>query len=226
MNVLLFGATGMIGRGVLLECLDDSRVSAVLAVGRRPTGLTHPKLRELTRTDFFDYSDCTAQLTGHDACFFCLGVSSAGMGEPDYTRLTYDLTIAAADALLRLNPDLVFCYVSGQGTDPTERGRFMWARVKGRTENRLLGMSARAYMFRPGYVQPMKGVRSSTTLYDVFYRAAGPLFPLIRRIWPRQVTTTENVGRAMIEVAARGYSGRILENPDINALANTGGGRE
>jgi uncharacterized protein YbjT (DUF2867 family) len=209
----------MVGAGVLTECLEDPRVRSVLVVGRKPCGVAHPKLRELIRSDFFDYSDAKADLKGHDACFFCLGVSSAGMTEAAYHRLTYELTLSAAAVLVDLNPGLTICYVSGEGTDSTERGRFMWARVKGQTENHLLRMSVNAYMFRPGFIQPLKGVRSKTTLYQAIYNVLGPLYPLLKRLFPRHLTTTENVGRAMIQVAATGYSKHVLENPDINVLA-------
>lgn len=219
MKAVLFGATGMVGAGVLVECLADSRVASVLVIGRRPCGVAHPKVRELVRADFFDWRDAAADLRGWDACFFCLGVSSVGMGEAAYHRVTYELTIAAAEALAAANPQLTFCYVSGEGTDGTERGRLMWARVKGKTENQLLRMPFRAYAFRPGYIQPFKGVRSKTRLYQAFYDALGWLYPVLRRLLPRHVTTTENMGRAMIRVAAEGYGKRVLENPDINALA-------
>jgi uncharacterized protein YbjT (DUF2867 family) len=219
LRVFLFGATGMVGAGVLIECLEDPRVSSVLAIGRHPSGVSHPKLRELIRADFFDYSDARADLAGYDACFFCLGVSVAGMSEPAYYRLTYELTVAAAEAFAAANPGSTFCYVSGEGTDSTERGRSMWARVKGKTENRLLRLPLKAFMFRPGYIQPLKGVRSKTRWYQAFYDVFGRLYPVLRRVASRHVTTTENVGRAMIEVAAAGYSRRVLENPDINLLA-------
>ena len=219
MKAVLFGATGMVGAGVLVECLADSRVASVLVIGRRPCGVAHPKVREMVRADFFDWRDAAADLRGWDACFFCLGVSSVGMGEAAYHRVTYELTIAAAEALAAANPQLTFCYVSGEGTDGTERGRLMWARVKGKTENQLLRMPFRAYAFRPGYIQPFKGVRSKTRLYQAFYDALGWLYPVLRRLLPRHVTTTENMGRAMIRVAAEGYGKRVLENPDINALA-------
>jgi len=220
-NVIVFGATGMVGAGVLIECLADPRVRSVLVVGRKPCGVTDPKIRELIRTDFFDYNDAKADLTGHDACFFCLGVSVAGMTEAAYHRVTYELTLSAAEALGTLNPGLTFCYVSGEGTDSTERGRFMWARVKGKTENHLLRMPFKAYMFRPGFIQPLKGVRSKTKWYQAVYRVLGPLYPVLKRVLPRHLTTTENVGRAMIHVAASGYQKHVLENPDINALAST-----
>jgi len=215
----VFGATGMVGAGVLTECLDDSRVASVLVIGRQPCGVVHPKVREIIRADFFDWRDAEADLRGWDACFFCLGVSSAGMKEAAYHRVTYELTVAAAEALAASNPRLTFCYVSGEGTDGTERGRMTWARVKGKTENRLLGMAFRAYAFRPGYIQPLKGVRSKTRLYQAFYDVLGPLYPLLKRLLPGHVTTTENVGRAMIRVAASGYGKRVLENRDINVLA-------
>jgi uncharacterized protein YbjT (DUF2867 family) len=220
-NVIVFGATGMVGAGVLIECLEDLRVRSVLVVGRTPCGVAHPKLRELIRSDFFNYSDAKADLKGHDACFFCLGVSASGMTEAAYHRLTYDLTLAAATALADLNPRLTFCYVSGEGTDSSERGRFMWARIKGKTENYLLRLPFKAYMFRPGFIQPLKGVRSKTRLYQAFYNVVGPIFPLVKLLLPRHVTTTVNVGRAMIRAAASGYSKHVLENPDINALAGT-----
>ena len=219
MNVIVFGATGMIGRGVLIECLEDPRVRSVLAIGRRACGLRHTKLRELIRSDLFDYRDATDDLQGYDACFFCLGVSATGMSEAAYRRVTYDLTIAAASALAGLNPRLTFCYFSGQGTDSTERGRLMWARVKGATENRLLKVFPKSgYMFRPGFIQPLKGARSSVRLYRLFYLVTAPLFPVLRRLFPRYVTTTVNVGQAMIRVAADGYSKPILETHDINWL--------
>jgi len=217
-KVALFGASGMVGAGVLIECLADPRVESVLAVGRRPCGATHARLREIVRTDLSDLRDLAGEFAGLDACFFCLGVSSAGMSEAAYRRVTYDLTMAAAKPMAERNPRLVFCYVSGEGTDGSERGRSMWARVKGKTENDLFALPFRAYAFRPGFIQPLKGVRSKTRLYRAFYDLAAPLWPLIRRLAPRHVTTSEAVGRAMIEVAARGYAQRVLENPDINAL--------
>lgn len=209
----------MVGTGVLIECLEDPRVQSVLAVGRRPCGVTHAKLRELIRTDLFDYSDAIDDLKGCDACFFCLGVSAARMTEAAYHRVTHDLTIAAADVLLELNPALTFCYVSGEGTDSTERGRFMWARVKGKTENQLLQMAPNAYMFRPGFIQPLRGVQSKKRVYQAFYAVLTPLYPVLKRMLPKHVTTTVNMGQAMIAVAERGHTKHVLENPDINSLA-------
>lgn len=219
MNVVIFGATGMVGSGVLLECLDDPRVASVLVVGRSPCGVEHEKVREHLRADFFDYGDVARELAGLDACFFCLGVSAYRMDEAAYSHLTYDLTLAAAGALSGASPGLTFCYVSGQGTDSSERGRFMWARVKGRTENALLALLPGACMFRPGYIQPLKGVRSKTRLYQAMYNVVAPMYPLFRRVFGAYMTTSENVGRAMIEVAARGCETRVLETGDINRIA-------
>jgi uncharacterized protein YbjT (DUF2867 family) len=218
MRVVIFGATGMVGQGVLRECLLDQRVSEVISVGRRPIGRSAPKLRELIRDDVTNLEPVESDLRV-DACFFCLGVSSAGMSEPAYTTVTYDLTLAVARALTRLNPGLVFVYVSGQGTNAA--GRAMWQRVKGRTENDLLAMDLRGYMFRPGIIQPRHGVASRTRLYRAAYVVATPLFPILRAVAPRSVTTTEILGRAMIEVAASKPDERILETPDINRYGSS-----
>ncbi|MET9606905.1 epimerase [Streptomyces sp. NPDC006512] len=220
MNVILFGGTGMIGRGVLRECLRDDAVTGVLAVGRTPLGVSHPKLRESVQPDPTDLSALAAELPGYDACFFCLGVSSVGMKEEAYRRVTHDLTLAAARPLAAANPRLTFVYVSGEGTDSTEQGRSMWARVKGKTENDLLELPFQAYMFRPGIVQPVRGVPSKTRLYRTLYAVTGPLITLLRLIAPNLVTTTEDLGRAMIAVATPGteHPGRILRPQDINRL--------
>jgi len=220
LHVVIFGATGMVGAAALLECLDDARVASVLAVVRRPTGMAHPKLTEIVRDDFFDYAQLRARFAECDACFFCLGVSSAGLTEAAYSRLTYDLTLAAAGAMAAANPQMTFCYVSGQGTDSTEHGRTMWARVKGRTENALLALPfRRAFMLRPGLIQPLRGVRSRTPLYQAFYTVLGFLVPLLRRLAPDQVTTSVGVGRALIRLAADGYPRTIITPADINRLA-------
>jgi uncharacterized protein YbjT (DUF2867 family) len=219
MNVLLFGATGMVGQGVLRECLLDAGVSRVLSVGRSATGQTHSKLRELIVPDLFDLSVVREQLSGFDACFFCLGVSSAGMSEEAYRHVTYDLTLAAAKVLVRLNPQMTFVYVSGAGTDSSERGSSMWARVKGATENALMRLPFKAaYMFRPGFIQPLHGVRSKVAHYRWTYVLASPFFGLLRRLAPRHVTTSEQVGRAMLAVARRGAPTPLVETVDINAL--------
>ncbi|GAA3562303.1 epimerase [Nonomuraea rosea] len=218
MRVILFGATGMVGRGVLRECLADDRVTEVLAVGRSPVGPVRGKLRELRHDDLLDLSAIEGELAGYDACFFCLGVSSAGMSERDYRLITYDFTLSVAGTLARLSPGSTFVYVSGAGTDAN--GRAMWARVKGATENALLDLPLRAYMFRPGFIQPMYGVTSRTRVYRLAYVVARPLFPLIRRLFPAAVTTTEQIGLAMITVAERGAPERILGPADINALAS------
>jgi uncharacterized protein YbjT (DUF2867 family) len=219
MKVILFGATGMVGQAVLRECLLDSGVEAVLAVGRHETGQRHAKLRELVHQDFTDFSAVKDALAGYDTCFFCLGVSSAGMKEQDYSRVTYDFTLAAARILAELNPHMTFLYVSGMGTDSSEKGRSMWARVKGRTENALLGLPFKAsYMIRPAFIQPLHGVRSKTKLYNALYTVLGPLQPLLETFFPKFVTTSEQVARAMLEVARHGATQRVLENPDLNAI--------
>lgn len=219
-NVIVFGATGMVGQGVLRECLLDPSVEAVLAVGRSATGQDHVKLREIVRLDLFDLAPIEDELSGWDACFFCLGVSSVRMAEADYRRITYDLTLSVARMLAELNSEMTFVYVSGQGTDGTERGRRMWARVKGETENALFALPFRAYAFRPGYIQPMHGVQSRTRWYATVYAVAAPLYPMLRRLFPRFVTTSEQMGRAMLAVARGGAPKRVLETADINALAN------
>jgi uncharacterized protein YbjT (DUF2867 family) len=220
MKVILFGATGMVGQGVLRECLLDSGIESVLAVGRNPLRAPRqPKLCEILHEDFTDYSDSEPQLTGYDACFFCLGVSSVGMEEERYRHLTYDVTLAAAKTLSRLNPQMVFVYVTGRGTDSTEQGRLMWARVKGKTENDLLKLPFKAaYMFRPAGIQPLHGIRSKTGWVQAIYVATSPLLSLLNRVAPKYMTTTEQVGRAMIKVARDGFPKPVLESEDISSL--------
>ncbi len=220
MKVLLFGATGMVGDGVLHECLGDPRVESVLAVTRSALSMAHPKLREIRRKDFFDYRDLSRELEGIDACFFCLGVSSIGMKEADYYHLTYDLTLSAASALAAAHPNATFCYVSGEGTDSSERGRRMWARVKGKTENALLALPLDAYMFRPGFIRPRPGGRSKTLWIRLAYAILDPLYPVLSKLAPRHMTTLENVSHAMLAVADVGYEKRVLENSDINAVGS------
>jgi uncharacterized protein YbjT (DUF2867 family) len=219
MKILLFGATGMIGQGVLHECLLDPQVTEVLSVGRSPSGRTHPKLRDILHQDFFDFSAIEGEFSGLDACFFCLGVTSTGLTEEAYHRLTYDLTLAVARTLSRLNPGMTFSYVSGAGTDSTERGRVMWARVKGQTENALLRLPFKAvYLFRPGVIQPLHGITSSTRLYRILYRVLGPILPLLKAVAPDSLTTTEQLGKAMIHAALQGAPKAVLETRDINRL--------
>jgi uncharacterized protein YbjT (DUF2867 family) len=221
MKILLFGATGMIGRGVLREALLDPDTTNVVTVGRRPTGQTHPKLTELVSPDLSALSPLERELVGFDACLFCLGVSALGRTEEKYSEVTYDLTMAVARTLLRTSPGLTFIYVSGAGTDSSEHGRMMWARVKGRTENALLSLPFKsAYMFRPGAVIPKHGIRSSVWWYNAAYVALRPLYPIVSRIAPNSMTTTEQLARAMLAVARGGYSTRILETADINRVAS------
>jgi uncharacterized protein YbjT (DUF2867 family) len=226
MKVVIFGATGMVGKGVLLECLDDARAESVLVVVRSPIGVSQGKVREIIHEDFFDFSRIQAQFADLDACFFCIGVSSVGMSKSEYHHVTYDLTVAAATALAAVTSGrLTFCYVSGEGTDSTERGRTAWARTKGMTENALRRLPFKAaYMFRPAFIEPLRGIRSKTMWYQALYTVVGVFYPVIRRLLPRRVTTTVNVGRAMIQVAAGGYSKHILLTDDINRLAGVAEG--
>lgn len=220
MKVVFFGATGMVGQGVLRECLLDPDVESVLAVGRSTTGQQHAKLREIIHGDFTDLSAIEGRLAGYDACLFCLGISASGMKEEDYHHITYDFTMAAAEMLVRVSPGMTFIYVSGAGTDSTERGRWMWARVKGKTENALLRLPFKAsYMFRPAYIQPRHGILSKTRLYRLIYAIMAPFFPLWRRLAPKYVITTEDVGRSMLQVAKHGAGKRVLENHDLGALS-------
>ena len=211
----------MVGQGVLRECLLDPGVPLVKTVGRSVTGVKHPKLREVAHRDLWNYAPIEMELSGLDACFFCLGVSAAGMKEADYDRITYGITIAAAEVLAHLNPQMTFIYVSGAGTDSSEHGRMMWARVKGKTENALMRLPFKAaYMFRPGIIQPLHGVRSRTTAYRLLYTLTKPLLPLLRYAFPGSILTTEQIGRAMLAVARNGAPRRLLETRDINAIAH------
>jgi uncharacterized protein YbjT (DUF2867 family) len=209
----------MVGQGALRECLLDPGVMEVLVIGRSATRQQHPKLREVIHDDLFDLSSIAAQLAGYDACLFCLGVTSAGMSEADYTRVTHDLTLSVARTLAQLNPSMTFLYISGAGTDSSEHGHSMWARVKGRTENDLLRERFKAaYMLRPGYIQPMHGIKSKTPLYRAIYPIVAPLYPVLKVLAPKFVTTTEDLGRAMVTIAKSGAPKSVLEVPDINAL--------
>jgi uncharacterized protein YbjT (DUF2867 family) len=216
MNVLLYGATGMVGQGVLRECLRDAQVKQIVTIGRRPTGMTHEKVREIVQDDVTDLNALTSDFAGIDACFFCLGASALGMSEEQYSRVTYDLTLSVAQQLIQANPVMTFIYVSGQGTDSSEEGRMMWARVKGRTENALLRLGfGGAYMFRPGLILPMDDIRSATWWYNAAYAVIKPLYPLLRRLSPKMMTTTQQMGRAMISVAREGFATPVLEMRDI-----------
>ncbi|HEX4447894.1 MAG TPA: NAD-dependent epimerase/dehydratase family protein [Polyangiaceae bacterium] len=223
MKVVIFGATGMVGQGVLRECLLDPDVDAVVTVGRSATGKQSPKLHEIVHADLLNPAPVADQIVGFDAGFFCLGVSSAGMTEADYRHVTYDLTLAIAHALAPRNPAMTFVYVSGAGTDGSGGGRSMWARVKGATENALMQLPFKAsYMFRPGYIHPLHGIVSKTPLYRAAYVLASPLYPVLKALFPAYVTTTEQVGRAMLAVAKGGAAQAVLENRDINGIAASG----
>ncbi|MEV0109441.1 NAD-dependent epimerase/dehydratase family protein [Nocardia sp. NPDC050799] len=219
MRIIIFGATGMVGQGVLEACLRADAVAEILAIGRTPTGRTHPKLHEIVHQDFADFTALQTRLTGYDACFFCLGTSALGMSETDYRTITYDFTLAAAHALLGANPDLAFCYVSGAGTDGTGTSRMMWARIKGEVENALLDLTLRAYMFRPAFILPLPGTTAKTKTYVLLYRIVTPLAPLLRRIAPRYVTSSLRLGEAMLETTRAGAHQRVLETADINEIA-------
>jgi uncharacterized protein YbjT (DUF2867 family) len=220
LKVILFGATGMVGQGVLRECLADPAVGGVLSIGRSSIGRSDPKLTELVQADLADLAPIEDRLRGYDACFFCLGVASAGMTEEAYSRVTFDLTVSVGRTVARLNPAMTFTYISGAGTDTTEHGRSMWARVKGRTENALLTMPFKAaYMFRPGFIRAMHGERSKTGSYRILYRVLAPLVILMDAVAPNSLTTTEKMGRAMIHAVQRGAPRPILGNREINSLA-------
>lgn len=221
MRIIVFGATGMVGQGVLEACLRDGEVTEVLAVGRTPTGRSHPKLRELHHEDFTDFTAVQDQLAGFDACFYCLGTSAVGMSEADYRVVSSDFPLAAARALLAAAPDAAFCYVTGAGTDSTGKTRMMWARVKGEAENALLELNPRAYMFRPAFIVPLPGTKAKTKSYVLLYRVVTPLYPLLRRLIPRYVTTSLQLGQAMLRATRHGSPRRVLETADINELAAT-----
>lgn len=215
MKAILFGATGMVGKGVLRQCLLDPGIERVLAIGRSPSGVTHPKLHDLVRPNMFDFAADAGELSGYDACFFCLGVSSVGMSEAEYTRLTYDLTMGWAHALARVNPAIRLLYVSGMGTG----GNAMWARVKGRTEDDLLKLLPEAVMIRLGALRPMHGESSKAPGGGVLLTLMRPLWPILQWLWPSGVITTEELGRAMIRIARNGSPKRVLESADLVSLA-------
>jgi uncharacterized protein YbjT (DUF2867 family) len=215
---IIFGATGMVGEGVLHEALKHADVESVLVIGRKTCTVRHPKLKEILQSNFFDYANIERSLRGYDACFFCLGVSSVGMNETEYSRVTYNLTMEAATTLSSVNPGMTFCYVSGMGTDSTEEGRVMWARVKGKTENHLMKLPFKSvYLFRPGFIKPTAGLHNAFA----WSRVVGMMHPLWRVIAPRYVCTLEDLGTAMIRAVTHGYPEQILENSDIARLART-----
>jgi uncharacterized protein YbjT (DUF2867 family) len=215
-RVIITGATGMVGEGVAYECMQHPGVESILLLNRKPSGIVHPKVTELLHDNFYDVTAVREQLRGFDACFFCLGISSVGASEEVYRKVTYELTMHVARVLAELNPGMTFCYVSGSGTDSTVKGSLMWARVKGQTENHLLALPFRqAYMFRPGYMQPTKGLKNALK----YYRYLGWLYPVFKKLFPGFVGTLQDLGRAMIGVTTRGYSKRRLEVKDINLVA-------
>jgi nucleoside-diphosphate-sugar epimerase len=217
MKVLITGSTGMVGEGVLLECLKHSDVEQVLVINRKPGGVSHPKLHEIIHRDFFDLKPIEQQLTGLDACFFCLGVSSVGMSKEEYRHITYDLTLNVAQLLAKSNPATTFCYVTGKSTDSSEQGSVAWARVKGATENALLRLFKRAYMFRPGFMKATQGQKNIKS----YYRYIAWLYPIGRELYPAGFCTLQEVGQAMIKAATKGYPKQILEVKDIVALAGS-----
>lgn len=219
MKVLIFGATGMVGQGVLRECLPAADVELVQTIGRTPTGQQHPKLRELVHAEMWDYDAVAPQLAEFDACYFCIGVTSSGLSEEKYTHLTYDMTLAAAQALARVNPQMVFIYVSAAGADSKEQSRLMWERVRGRTENALFKLPFRGvYVFRPGMIQPLDGIKSKTAAYRLFYSLFKPVLPLLRAALPNQVLTTRQIGQAMLAVTRSASRSRVLETAEIAQL--------
>lgn len=220
MKILIFGATGMVGQGTLRECLAAPDVSQVTTVGRTPVAQVHPKLQQLVHTDLMSLDERDSELQGFDACFFCLGVSSSGMSEDAYRHITYELTLKVAAQLARLNPGMTFVYVSGAGTDSSEQGRSMWARIKGKTENDLMRLPFRSvYLFRPGIIQPLHGIRSKTPAYRCFYLLANPILSLIRRVFPNAVVTTEDIGQAMLNAARQSKGRVVVEAKDMIRLA-------
>jgi hypothetical protein len=215
-RAIITGVTGMVGEGVMHECLLSDDVERVLVIVRKPSGFTHPKLTEIVHKDFQNIAPIETQLKNYNACFFCLGVSSVGMKEPEYFKLTYDLTVHFAETVSRLNPDMTFCYVSGAGTDSTEKGRSMWARVKGKTENKLIHLPfKKAYMFRPGYIHPTKGLKNTLKPY----RYISWMYPILKTFFPNSASTLREIGLAMINITARGFNKHILEVKDIIAAA-------
>jgi len=225
MKVIIFGVSGMVGQGVLRECLADSQVTAVLSVGRSGTDTKHPKFQEIVHRDLLDLQALEPELAGYDACFFCLGATAARLTEAAYAAINHDIPVAVGTVLARINPGMTFVYVSGAGTDSSEQGRTMWARVKGKTENDLLRLDLNAYMLRPAFIQPMHGEVSKTAIYRFAIAALGPVFPILRLLFPGFVTTTERLGRVMLVLARAGNAKRVLETRDVNELAQQVAGK-
>jgi hypothetical protein len=222
-KVIITGATGMVGKGILLECLDHQEIDEVLVIGRSTIGMIHPKLKEMIKKDFSDFADVADKLTGYDACFYALGISAAGLNEEQYRKITYDFTIALAKILLENNPEMTFNYVSGEGTDSSEKGKMMWARVKGKTENDLINYGFRqAYMFRPGVILPLRGIKSKTKSYQFMYDYFMWLVKLIKVIAPNSVVSTTQIGLAMINSMSNGYDKKVLRPKDIIKLSELG----
>ena len=224
-KAIITGASGMVGEGVLHECLQHDDVEEILVVGRRSCGYVHPKLKEIVHADMYNLSSIEDQLKGCNACFFCLGTSSVGKKEPEFYKITYELTMHFATTLSKLNPGMTFCYISGRGTDSTEKGRLMWARVKGKTENDLMKLSFKqVYNFRPGIINPTKGLKHTLPLY----KWLGWMLPIVNTIAPQSVVTLKQIGYAMTNATTKGYEKKILEVKDIielsNPLSSAGGG--
>ncbi|CQI88500.1 Rossmann-fold NAD(P)-binding domain-containing protein [Yersinia rohdei] len=224
MKIIIFGASGMLGQGVVRECLLAADVSGVAVVTRQALAISNPKLQQIVTPDPTKFSLSREDIRQYDACFFCLGVSATGMTEEKYRQLTYELTLNVASQLQQANPAMAFIYVSGAGTDSSEQGKVMWARVKGKTENALLKLGfAHAWMFRPAIIQPLNGARSKTASYRIFYQLLTPLFPLLKYLFPTAILTTEDMGKAMLNAVRYGYDKPILEKGDISQLAKAGG---
>jgi hypothetical protein len=218
-KAIILGSTGMVGEGVLHECLKHPDVESILVINRRSCGVEHEKLKEIIHQDFHDFSPIEDQLVGYNACYFCMGVSSFGMKETDFRKISYELTMHVANILVKINPEMTFCYVSGAGTDSTERGRSMWARVKGKTENDLMKLPFKtAYMFRPGYIQPTRGMKNTYKMYKIF----SPFYPVLKTLFPKYICTLEEVGLTMIHAVLYGSDVQVLESKNIRLLAVKG----
>jgi len=220
-KVIITGATGMVGKGVLLECLASDKVDKILLLSRSSIGIENDKITEIIHKDFYNFSTYYDAFKGYDACYFCLGTSSFRMKEREYNEITYKMTLHLAKLLSEVNPEMSFCYVSGVGTDTTEMGRSMWARVKGKTENAILKLPFKsAFMFRPGFIQPVNGVKSKTSLYKTIYSIVGPFYPLLKWMNPNGLITTNDLAKAMIKTTLDGYDEAIIYNKDIVILSN------